>query len=608
MDNTPGTAPTPSHSTSASRGGEWQNVSKSAPCSVCGKPDWCRRSQDKDVSDCYRECGPTGIQKHDKVGQTFWRHGGRPKKPGEAGAVLVEEEEETPGIVHDRERGDADTLHVIYSALLKLLPLYEDHAKALVARGFTVEEAHQLSYRSFPVGNDAHRIVDELHKVYGDRLLSVPGFDREHRDGTLADGTCTVFHSIKLSGASGILLPQRDAEDRVGGMMLRLDDQPVTADRKPLRYLPLTSYTSSGCAAKIGVHVPVRTSGEGLKHVRVIEGVIKADLATLRTGILTLGIQNGGRWIAGIKKAEGLGAEAIRLCPDADTRQNAGICCTLTHAADTLASKGAVFAIEVWPPEAGKGLDDVLASGKDDQVVVNGGTCAWRTLQAWLQSSGAPADPHVVARVALEQVVEKTEADPSYPFSPNIAEAVALLEEGTVEVERLLMALKRFLKTAWKDFEKRLREARAKKRRSERTRERREAEAQGPEVQANAYAVMNGATCLVLHDKKLGTTYTQIANFTAAITGEVTEDDGVTSSKVFTVVGKLATGGALHIVNVKASDWTDKSWLAENWGSRPVVEAGRDSWGHLLAAVQTSSDPSTATTYLHTGWRKMGTR
>jgi len=129
-----------------------------------------------------------------------------------------------------------------------------------------------------------------------------------------------------------------------------------------------------------------------------------------------------------------------------------------------------------------------------------------------------------------------------------------------------------------------------------------------PCIQSNEYIERAGCTCLVVHDAKLGDQAKQIANFVARITREVTVDDGVTASKAFTVVGTLATGTPLPSIDVPAAKWSDKCWLADHWGSRPVVEAGRDSWAHMLAAVQKSSTPATATTYQHTGWRKVGER
>ena len=80
----------------------------------------------------------------------------------------------------------------------------------------------------------------------------------------------------------------------------------------------------------------------------------------------------------------------------------------------------------------------------------------------------------------------------------------------------------------------------------------------------NEYVERCGATCLVVHDKKLGTTYVQLANFTGKVTREVTVDDGVTAAKMFTITGKLAAGAALPTIEVPASRWGDRTWVAEH--------------------------------------------
>lgn len=56
-------------------------------------------------------------------------------------------------------------------------------------RGVTAEEARALGYRSFPVGADAHHVIEKLQELHGDKLLSVPGFDRADRFTTLTDGS-----------------------------------------------------------------------------------------------------------------------------------------------------------------------------------------------------------------------------------------------------------------------------------------------------------------------------------------------------------------------------------------------------------------------------------
>jgi len=54
--------------------GAWVNAKRQEPCSICGKHDWCRRTEDGFIIDCYRQQGAGGYQKQDKIGRVYWRH------------------------------------------------------------------------------------------------------------------------------------------------------------------------------------------------------------------------------------------------------------------------------------------------------------------------------------------------------------------------------------------------------------------------------------------------------------------------------------------------------------------------------------------------------
>lgn len=60
---------------STTRGG-WVNASRQHPCPVCDKHDWCRRTEDGGIIDCYRQQGVGGFIKQDKIGRVYWRHYG----------------------------------------------------------------------------------------------------------------------------------------------------------------------------------------------------------------------------------------------------------------------------------------------------------------------------------------------------------------------------------------------------------------------------------------------------------------------------------------------------------------------------------------------------
>lgn len=53
---------------------DWEQVTESAPCEVCGKPDWCQRSGD--AMQCMRESRHhnrgEGLEKEDASGNRFY--------------------------------------------------------------------------------------------------------------------------------------------------------------------------------------------------------------------------------------------------------------------------------------------------------------------------------------------------------------------------------------------------------------------------------------------------------------------------------------------------------------------------------------------------------
>ena len=446
----------------------WHNASRDHACAVCARTDWCRYDDDSGIVDCYRACGAGGVAKRDKLGQPFWRHSPSSSGAASSKGPTFREPKHEPEIVYQHERADADTLHAVYSDLLAALPLYDRHHRHLQdVRKLSDDETALLEYKSFPSERiNADHAIDALLKKYAvDTLLRVPGFDMPQRHVDMIDRTNDQVLTLdatelRLSGAPGILLPVRDAKGHITGLMDRLDEPSSSNPAATFcRYLPVTSYTSTGCAASIGVHVPLHP---GLSHPlgsRVIEGIIKADTSTLRTGVLCLGIPSGSRWAEGIRCAEALGVESILLSPDADTRHKLNICTSLTFAADALTAKGETFYLEVWPEEAGKGLDDVLNAGRRVEIGVLHGVERWRVLRDWLRSSGAARHPHIEARIALDGIIDRVTQDPLVAFTPGIAEALAALEPDTVEAQRLVVELRKRVQR-WRDFDNKVKAAR----------------------------------------------------------------------------------------------------------------------------------------------------
>ena len=103
-----------------------------------------------------------------------------------------------------------------------------------------------------------------------------------------------------VAGAPGLAIPLRDRHGRIIGFKVRSDD--ADADQK---YTTISSTKYGGPGPGAPVHVPHHT-GMSLEVIRVTEGELKADVATVLTGILTLSIPGVSAWRAVIRVLEQL--------------------------------------------------------------------------------------------------------------------------------------------------------------------------------------------------------------------------------------------------------------------------------------------------------------
>jgi hypothetical protein len=95
--------------------------------------------------------------------------------------------------------------------------------------------------------------------------------------------------------------------------------------------------------------------------VRVTEGELKADGATVRSGMPTISIPGAGNWQPALCVLHGLGAKTVRLAFDMDARDNSKVARPLAAFAEALAAEGYSVEMERWPAEH-KGIDDALAA------------------------------------------------------------------------------------------------------------------------------------------------------------------------------------------------------------------------------------------------------
>jgi hypothetical protein len=121
------------------------------------------------------------------------------------------------------------------------------------------------------------------------------------------------------------------------------------------------------------------------------------------------------------------------------------------------------------------------------------------------------------------------------------------------------------------------------------------------------YAIRNGCTVRVECDRDGGDRIDTLATFVARIEEEITIDDGVETSRLFRISGKLQDGSRLRDALVPASEFEGLSWVLRNWGLRALMFSGGGRRDHLRTAIQLmSANAASRTVYTHTGWRQEG--
>lgn len=379
--------------TAASRKANWKSVSKDRPCPVCGKADWCSVSTDGTAAACRRQAAGCWKAKTDRNGANVYIH--RLACEGLNSAVM-------PSLpsANGRPRppaADPDSLNRVYTALLGELRLSRVHQQALASRGFKDSTAGPatLGYRSLGRFRRA-RLALALRVRFGEVVLSVPGFVIKAGD----DGPY-----ITLAASAGLLIPCRDVEGRIVALKVRRDEP-----RDGPKYLYISSSNHGGPGPGAPVHVPIGIKGP-VQAVRLTEGELKADLATLLSGIPTISVPGSGNWQQCLAVLAYLQAKIIRLSFDSDARRNHRVAQDLHACHAALTKEGYTVELERWHEEH-KGIDDALAAGVPVEVL--GGADAAAEIEGIAEAAKAalppqpcrvneaPDDPHRLARLYLD--------------------------------------------------------------------------------------------------------------------------------------------------------------------------------------------------------------
>jgi len=338
---------------------KWSEVTKFNPCGICGKPDWCSVSSDGVWAVCRRIDNGEGLHRIDKSGGDYWlyRMDGTENNAADSNLRETECPEVTQPVLAP---ANPDTLNKVYRALLQELALSAAHREKLRKRGLTDDEINLREYKTL-TGPGRSKTARKLIDKFGvGTCKQVPGF-------FVKQGGKKNYWT--LAGSPGLVVPLRDARSRIVALKVRVD--------KPGKGPKYSYITSSGRMGAVQdgpspmptVHLPVHKSSSHLVRVRLTEGELKADIATVLSGDLTLSIPGVSTWRPALPVLKELAPEKILLAFDVDAHQNYNVARALQNTAIALQTEGFDVELETWPEKWGKGIDDVLASGCTPNII-----------------------------------------------------------------------------------------------------------------------------------------------------------------------------------------------------------------------------------------------
>jgi Domain of unknown function (DUF3854) len=550
----------------------WHNVSPSKPCPICEKPDWCRVSDDGLWVACRRDSTGASKTKTDKNGDEVYIH--RIGLSAREGCQVQSVQDRLIG--QAVKRADAPMLDRAYRLLLDELRLSETHSDALRSRGLSDEAIARRGYKSHPRASRA-ATARMLFAELGDGFTSIPGFRLDRG-------------IPKVVGPAGLLVPCRDADDHIVAIKIRPDAPTVGT-----KYVYLSSTRYGGPGPSAPPHIPL-----GIKPpvpvVRLTEGELKADIATELSGLPTISIPGVGNWRTCLRTIEGLRAHTVQLAFDSDATTNPVVAKSLVKCAEALTGQGFDVEIERWDPTLAKGIDDLLALGREPEVL--SGEAAKVATKEIARAAGLSADDdgqHDLG-ARIRSVLES--GGPSALFgNQSLLAELARASASSPAQAAIYRDQLRNAGVKLRDLDKILKPLM------------RQCKVESPRltpVENEVYFVSEeGSICR----QKLtgdGPVTVPLANFSATIVEQITEDDGAERRTLLAIEGNLTGGRPLARAEVSAEDFVRMNWPVTQWGTQAVVTAGASAKDHLRAAIQTlSGDVPRRDVYSHTGWRQI---
>jgi hypothetical protein len=251
--------------------------------------------------------------------------------------------------VENSELAAPEVVSETLTQMLKLLQLSDVHRWSLRKRGLTDEQIDSLGYRSTPDPKLCLPLTERLIEQ-GFTVEGVPGFWLRK------DGRRTVNFGKRTSG---ILIPYRGIDGRIGGLQIRLD-VPLKRKGDPqkgAKYIWSSSVNDNqGVSSECSVHFvgnPYATT------VYVTEGALKADVAhnlMNRTFAATAGVNNVSKLDALFTRLVRNGTKLIVEAEDMDKYVNTAVADGAAKVRDAALRHGMDCRTLTWVGY--KGVDD----------------------------------------------------------------------------------------------------------------------------------------------------------------------------------------------------------------------------------------------------------
>lgn len=326
----------------------WREFRPPDRCPICGHAGRCKYAAGRRVVLCFR-VEPGSFRP--AQGNVGWLHRLDDAPKADAPAAPPPR---TADLAPAELRAEA------YRLLLARLSLHRRHRDALRRRGLDDAAIDQAEYRTL-TGDEPDRwaLGRHLFDRLGDAVFGVPGVVRRRaRNGR---------PYVTVGGRPGLVVPVRDADGQVAGLLTRPDDPGRGGKYQWL-------HAAGGPANRAACHVPVFNRDD--ETAVLTEGALKADvirrLSAERDLPLAPWYVVGLPGVTGVERVVPLlrrrMPSRVLLAFDSDQVHNPVVSVAMARALLLLRRNGFPVGVLAWPQPLGKGLDDVLRDQRHAEI------------------------------------------------------------------------------------------------------------------------------------------------------------------------------------------------------------------------------------------------